>query len=90
MIKKPTPEQIKALRAAMGWSQYDVARLLHLNSSTMVSRYECGTRKMCAAFWELLCIKATDQRYNIHKRREEIERHRNSRVYVAKLLNKAK
>ncbi len=88
MIKKPTPEQVKAHRASMGWSQFDVARMLHLSSVTMVSRYECGRRNMHAAFWELLCIKASDQRFQVRKRREEIERHSNSRVYISKLLNK--
>jgi len=74
----------------MGWSQSDVARRLHFNSPTMISRYECGSRKMHAAFWELLCIKAMDERYYVHKRKTEIERHMNSRVYLSRLLNKNK
>lgn len=88
MIIKPTAEQIKELRKRMGWEQSDVAKILHLSSETMVSRYECGRRQMSAGFWELLCIHAMDQRYLVRKRHQEIKRHMHSRVYVSRLLHK--
>lgn len=90
MIIKPTPEQVRALRLSMGWAQSDMARMLHLNSPTMISRYERGRRTMHPAFWELVCIKATDLRYNVNQRHQEIERHRVSRVYVSNLIKRAK
>jgi transcriptional regulator with XRE-family HTH domain len=83
---KPSPEDIKILRKRMGWSQLDVARRLHLNSATMVSRYERGERQMHGAFWELLCIKACDERDKVKARFEEIERRKGSVMFVNQLI----
>jgi len=83
---KPAPDDIKKLRKRMGWSQLDVARRLHLTSSTMVSRYERGERAMHAAFWELLCIKASDERCKVKARFDEINRRKVSVMFVNELL----
>lgn len=79
---KPSPEQIKKLRTRMGWSQLDVARRLHLTSPTMVSRYERGERAMHKAFWELLCIKASDEHCKVKARFDEIQRRKVSVQFV--------
>lgn len=82
---KPSPELIKKLRKRMGWSQLDVARRLHLNSPTMVSRYERGERAMHEAFWELLCIKASDERCKVKERFDDINRRKVSVMFVKNL-----
>ena len=83
---KPTPWQVLRLRQKMGWSQLDMAKRLHLGSSTMVSRYERGERQMNMAFWELLCIKAQDERCRVKDRFEEINRRQVSVMFVNQLL----
>jgi transcriptional regulator with XRE-family HTH domain len=70
----------------MGWSQQDMANRLHLSSPTMISRYERGERMMNAAFWELLCIKAQDERCKVKERFEEIQRRLGSVSFVNGLL----
>lgn len=82
----PTPYQVRRLRDKMGWSQLDMSRRLHLKSPTMISRYERGDQVMNEAFWELLCIKAQDERCRVKARREEIARRQNSVMYVNKLM----
>ena len=82
---KPNPDQIRKLRKRMGWSQLDVARRLHLNSPTMVSRYERGERAMHEAFWELLCIKASDESCKIKARFDDIDRRKVSVMFVNEL-----
>jgi transcriptional regulator with XRE-family HTH domain len=86
MIETPTPDQIVKLRRRMGWSQFDVARKLHFGSVSMISRYERGTARMQPAFWELLCIKAVDEKFKVTERKAEILRHMNSRVFVKNLI----
>jgi DNA-binding XRE family transcriptional regulator len=61
IVIKPNGWQILRLRKKMGWSQGDMAKRLHLNSSTMISRYERDIRGMSPAAWELICIKAQHQ-----------------------------
>lgn len=52
----PSPEAVKAFRAAQGLTQAECAALVHVTLRAW-QFYESGGRKMPAAYWELLQIK---------------------------------
>lgn len=56
MTDTPTPDAIKAARAAAGLTQAAAAILLH-TSLRSYQQWEAGDRRMHPAFWELLTIK---------------------------------
>ncbi len=56
-IPSPTPEQQRADRMALGWTQSKAAALLHVELRTY-RRWEKGTVPMSPWFRELFLIKA--------------------------------
>lgn len=44
---------------------------------------------MHPAFWELLCIKAVDERCKVKSRFDEIERRKGSMLFINKLLRES-
>lgn len=56
----PTPEAIRAARAAAGHSQAAAAELVHLGHAMRWSEYERGARAMDPARWALYLL-LTDQ-----------------------------
>jgi DNA-binding transcriptional regulator YiaG len=57
MLKSPSPDQIKTLRKALGYTQKEAAELVHVSSRAW-QLWEAGDRKMPANVWELSLIKA--------------------------------
>lgn len=60
-IPDPTPEAVRAARAAAGLTQAAAAALVHLGEAMRWSEYERGVRTIDMARWELFLLK-TGQR----------------------------
>tara|TARA_Y100000114_G_C11711130_1_gene303542 strand:+ start:655 stop:996 length:342 start_codon:yes stop_codon:yes gene_type:complete len=56
-MQKPTPEQVKAARTAVGHSQTQAAETIYKATRTW-QQWEAGDRVMDPALFELYCIKA--------------------------------
>lgn len=56
----PTPDEIRAARAAVGMTQQQAAGLVHLAARQRWNEFESGTNGMDAARWELFLL-LTDQ-----------------------------
>ncbi len=56
MLKSPSPEQIKAMRMALGHTQKEAAELVHVSLRAW-QLWEAGDRKMLPGIWELCVIK---------------------------------
>ena len=56
-MNNPSPDEIKAARAASGLSQTAAAQLIHCSRSTW-AEWEGGVSRMHPAFWELFKLKA--------------------------------
>jgi len=52
----PTPEEIRAARAAAGLTQIAAGKLVHAALRSW-QQWEAGDRQMHPAMWELFCIK---------------------------------
>jgi putative transcriptional regulator len=62
MVKQPTPEEIRAARAAAGLTQLQAAALVHrtgVKSSDRWSEWENGRVPMPLAEWELFTLKTS-------------------------------
>lgn len=57
MLKSPSPDQIKTVRKALGYTQKEAAELAHVSLRAW-QLWEAGDRKMPANVWELNLIKA--------------------------------
>lgn len=57
MLKSPSPEQIKAMRTALGYTQKEAAELVHVSLRAW-QLWEAGDRKMLPGIWELCVIKS--------------------------------
>jgi DNA-binding transcriptional regulator YiaG len=57
MLKSPSPDQIKTVRKALGYTQKEAAELAHVSLRAW-QLWEAGDRKMPANVWELSLIKA--------------------------------
>lgn len=55
-LPPPTPEAIRAARAAAGHTQEDAAALVHLRAAKRWSEYERGVLPICEARWELYLL----------------------------------
>ena len=58
--KKPTPEQVKALRLKVGLSQGAFAELIGLSNRQLISDYENDRKTPNAQTWTLMLL-ATNQ-----------------------------
>lgn len=56
----PTPSEIREARKALGLTQADTAKLLHMALRTFNDQ-ERGIAKMCGAAWELMQIKLKEK-----------------------------
>ena len=61
----PTPEDIRAARAAAGLTQTAAGQLLHVALRTW-QQWEAGDRPMHPGLWELFCIKTTSSKETNH------------------------
>ena len=67
MIKSATPEQLKRTRKVPGYTQKEVAEMLHVSLRAW-QLWEAGDRKMLPGIWELCVIKAgLHPLYRAHK-----------------------
>jgi len=57
MIESPTPEKLKTVRAAMGFTQREAAEIVHVSLRAW-QLWEAGDRKIPPGLWELLIIKS--------------------------------
>lgn len=58
---RPTPDQIRASREAVGITQREAAGLVCVESRTW-QRWESGDRSMSPALWELFTLKTKEPR----------------------------
>ena len=63
MLISPTPDAIKAARAAAGLTQAEAADLVYLSRLQSWSEFERGATSMDNARWELFLIKAGQSPY---------------------------
>lgn len=56
-VPAPTPEAVRAARAAAGLTQAAAAALVHLGEAMRWSEYERGVRTIDTARWELFLVK---------------------------------
>ena len=56
-MSNPSPDEIKAARAAAALSQTAAAKLIHCSRSTW-AEWEGGVSRMHPAFWELFQLKS--------------------------------
>jgi transcriptional regulator with XRE-family HTH domain len=63
----PTKEEIRALRALMGYTQVEMADLL-MSSVNAYSRWEQGATKMTPAIWQAVQIIVANE---VNKRRKK-------------------
>jgi DNA-binding XRE family transcriptional regulator len=57
MIKSPSPQKLKEVRAAMGFTQSEAAEMVHVSLRAW-QLWEAGDRKIPPGLWELCIIKA--------------------------------
>lgn len=57
----PTPEQLRALRSRVGYTQEQMSELVH-SSADAYRQWETGKRRMHPGLWELLQSKAQGAR----------------------------
>ena len=56
MLKSPQPDQVKATRNALGFTQKESAEMVHCSLRAW-QLWEAGDRTMPAGAWELFVIK---------------------------------
>lgn len=56
-MKPPTPDQIRAVRLALGLTQAEAAHWVHVTARAW-QWWESGERRMPVATWELCLVKA--------------------------------
>ena len=56
MLKSPQPDQVKATRKALGFTQKESAEMVHCSLRAW-QLWEAGDRAMPAGLWELFVIK---------------------------------
>jgi putative transcriptional regulator len=56
MLKSPHPDQVKATRKTLGFTQKESAEMVH-SSLRAWQLWEAGDRTMPAGIWELFVIK---------------------------------
>ncbi len=57
MLSSPTPQIIKNTRVTLGYTQKEMAEMLHVSLRAW-QLWEAGDRKMPPGLWELCVIKA--------------------------------
>jgi len=57
MIKSPSPQKLKEVRASMGFTQREAAEMVHVSLRAW-QLWESGDRKIPPGLWELCIIKA--------------------------------
>ena len=57
MLSSPTPQIIKNTRVTLGYTQKEMAEMLHVSLRAW-QLWEAGNRKMPPGLWELCVIKA--------------------------------
>jgi DNA-binding transcriptional regulator YiaG len=56
MLKPPQPDQVKATRKTLGFTQKESAEMVHCSQRAW-QLWEAGDRTMPAGIWELFVIK---------------------------------